>query len=99
MIVPLGNREYPVAPMWRGQRHAMSVVFSERFCREVRQNGAKVDIEAGQLILSDGSRQDLLGTRAAFEAATKLTAPPWLFRLPNTPRAFVLAKGRLFVDV
>ena len=76
-MVPQTNREYPVT--W--QVHAFRVTFSAAFCAY----GAQVDLARGALVLGDGSRQDLLGARRSFEAATGSVAPP-CFMAMCTPK-------------
>src|SRR5262245_25130846 len=90
-VQPDPDRVYAVDAQWRGERHHLEIVFSARFCDELKNHGADVDLERGDLIGKDGTRQDMLGARAPFENATHTQAPPWLFRLPKSPRAFVLA--------
>ncbi len=97
-IQPTPEREYPVVADWRNQRYPFTLVFSERFCSRVRDEHAAVDLERGELVMEDGARHDMLGARRSFEQATGAAAPPWLFRLPNSPRAFVLPRGPMRLD-
>jgi HAMP domain-containing protein len=99
LVRPRGGELLPARSLWRGKEFQFDVVVSGRLAERLRRAAAAIDLGAGDLVLSDGERRDILGGRSEFEHVAGEIAPPWVFRWPTLLRPFVVPRGRLDLDV
>lgn len=98
LVEPVSGVSYPVATTWAGDALRFEIAFGPELAAFCRRDGARIDLATSAVVWPNGHREDALGARAEFRRFTGVEPPPWLFRLPQSPRAFVVPRGRALID-